>query len=52
MDWAAALLRLRVSSLEDNPQAVMDSLVCLLKTREDSEAMSGEIVERMVARAV
>jgi hypothetical protein len=31
---------------------VLDSLVCLVKTREDSEAMTGETVERMVARAV
>jgi MoxR-like ATPase len=52
LDWAAALLRLEVSSLADNPQAVMDSLVCLLKTREDSEAMTGQTIERMVARAV
>jgi len=52
LDWAAALLSLKVASLEDNPQAVLDSLVCLVKTREDSEAMTGETVERMVARAV
>lgn len=52
LDWAAALLRLKVDSLADNPQAVMDSLVCLLKTREDSEAMREDTVERMVARAV
>lgn len=52
LDWAAALLRLKVDSLDDNPEAVMDSLVCLLKTREDSEAMTEATVERMVARAV
>jgi len=52
LDWVAALLRLKVNSLEDDPQAVMDSMVCLLKTREDSEAMSKSMVERMVARAV
>ena len=52
LDWAEALLRLKVDSLADNPQAVMDSLVCLLKTREDSEAMREDTVERMVARAV
>ncbi len=52
LDWAAALLRLEVDSLADSPEAVMDSLVCLLKTREDSEAMTEETVERMVARAV
>lgn len=52
LDWAAALLRLKVDSLDENPEAVMDSLVCLLMTREDSEAMTEATVERMVARAV
>jgi len=52
LDWAAALLSLDVDSLDDNPEAVMDSLVCLLKTREDSEAMTEATVERMVARAI
>lgn len=52
LDWAAALLRLNVASLEQDPEAVMDSLVCLLKTREDSEAMGRETVDRLVARAV
>ncbi|MGB5613190.1 MAG: MoxR family ATPase, partial [Sedimenticolaceae bacterium] len=35
LDWAAALLRLEVPSLDADPQVVLDSLVCLLKTRED-----------------
>jgi len=52
LDWAAALLRLDVSSLDADPQAVLDSLVCLLKTREDSAALGAPDVERLVARAV
>jgi len=52
LDWAAALLRLDVASLDDDPQAVLDSLVCLLKTREDCAGLGQPEVERLVARAV
>jgi MoxR-like ATPase len=52
LDWAAALMRLKVSTLDGDIEAVMDSLVCLLKTREDSEGLRQAEVERLVARAV
>jgi len=52
LDWTAALLRLDVSALEDDLDAVMDSLTCLLKTREDSASMDKAVVERMIARAI
>ncbi len=52
LDWAAALLRLEVPSLDADPQVVLDSLVCLLKTREDSAGIGQVEVERLVARAV
>ena len=52
LDWAAALLRLDINTLEAEPQTVMDSLVCLLKTREDSAQLDAVAVERLVARAV
>jgi len=52
LDWAAALMRLKVSSLDGDIEAVMDSLVCLLKTREDAEGLTQGEVERLVARAV
>ncbi len=52
LDWAAALMRLGVNSLDQDIEAVMDSLVCLLKTREDSKDVSQVEVERMVARSV
>ena len=52
LDWAAALLRLEVPSLDSDPQVVLDSLVCLLKTREDSAGLGQVEVERLVARAV
>ena len=52
LDWSAALLRLDVKSLDQDLDAVMDSLVCLLKTREDSGSLSAPDVERLIARAV
>jgi MoxR-like ATPase len=52
LDWAAALLRLEVPSLDADPQVVLDSLVCLLKTREDSAGLGEVEVQRLVARAV
>ena len=52
LDWAAALLRLDVNSLDSEPQAIMDSMVCLLKTREDSAGLDRVEVERLLARAV
>jgi MoxR-like ATPase len=52
LDWAAALLRLDVKGLDQDPEAVMDSLVCLLKTREDAEAVTRADLERRIARAV
>ncbi len=51
LDWAAALMRLNVSSLDTDPDVIMDSLVCLLKTREDSEITKQE-VQQLLARAV
>lgn len=51
LDWAAALVNRKVASLGDDPVAVMDSLACLLKTREDREALVPEVSERLVAKA-
>jgi MoxR-like ATPase len=50
LDWAAALLRLNVDSLEvAAPEAILDSLTALLKTRADRAALTTEVVQRMVA---
>lgn len=50
LDWAAALLKLGVSSLdEEGTECVMDSLAALVKTREDRNSLTPEIVARMVA---
>ncbi|MGA8259184.1 MAG: MoxR family ATPase [Arenicellales bacterium] len=51
LDWSAALMRLGISSLDSEPEAIMDSLVCLLKTRED-RGITEQEVQRLIARAV
>jgi MoxR-like ATPase len=50
LDWVAALLRLRISSLDEaSPEALLDSLTTLLKTRNDRAAITAEVAQRMVA---
>jgi len=50
LDWAAALLRLDIKALEEaTPEAILDSLTTLLKTRTDRAAITQDVVERMVA---
>ena len=50
LDWAAALLRLKVDSLENaTPEAILDSLAALLKTRADRASMTSDVVRKMVA---
>ncbi len=50
LDWAAALLHLGVSRLDENSlEAVMDSLAALVKTRDDRIALSTDVVARLVA---
>lgn len=52
LDWAAALLKLGVDRLDRNPETLRETLVCLLKTREDQEGMGPETVARLTAKAV
>ncbi len=50
LDWAAALMRLNVKQLENDPVKIMASLVCLLKTREDRSAITEDVFQQLVAR--
>jgi MoxR-like ATPase len=52
LDWAAALLNLGITSLDEDMEVIQDSLVCLLKTREDSVRLEPFEIERLIARAV
>ncbi len=50
LDWAAALLQLKVQTLDAiAPETVLDSLTALLKTRNDRLALTSDVVQRMVA---
>jgi MoxR-like ATPase len=51
LDWAAALVRLRVGSLDANPDFIADTLACLLKTREDLAAMPPTVTARLLAQS-
>ncbi len=50
LDWAAALLRLNVDTLDSaTPEAILDSLTALLKTRADRASITADVIQRMVA---
>jgi MoxR-like ATPase len=51
LDWVAALSGLGVSSLQENPETIHQTLLCLLKTREDRQAIPLEVFERLAGAA-
>ena len=50
LDWAAALVGLNLRDLHDDPEALHDTLLCLLKTREDRTRINREVTERLLGR--
>jgi hypothetical protein len=50
LDWAAALVGLEVRNLHDNPEAVHETLMCLLKTREDRSRVTREVSARLLGK--
>ncbi|SPE27517.1 aerobic carbon monoxide dehydrogenase, ATPase accessory protein coxD [Burkholderiales bacterium] len=52
LDWAAALVKMRIRSLDTNPDFLAQTLVCLLKTREDRAAMPPSVTARLLAQSV
>jgi MoxR-like ATPase len=51
LDWVAALVGLDISGLQDDPETVHQTLLCLLKTRDDREAIPLEVFERLAGTA-
>jgi len=51
LDWTAALLRLDLNTISDSPEAVLATLGCLLKTREDHDALPEVTVQKLLNRA-
>ena len=52
LDWARALVGMNVEDLTQDMEAVQHSLLCLLKTKADREALPRQAVERIMAKAV
>ena len=50
LDWTAALMGLGVNDLRDDLAVVHESLLCLLKTREDQALIPLEVVERIAGK--
>ena len=50
LDWAAALVGLKVTRLEEDRTAVYETLSCVLKTREDRARISREVAERLIGK--
>ena len=50
LDWAASLAGLGVKNLQDNPEAVYDTLMCLLKTNEDRSRITREVAARLLGK--
>jgi MoxR-like ATPase len=48
LDWVRALHRLEWKGLPDDPQALMATLACLLKTREDRFQLGEERVRQLI----
>ena len=51
LDWASAIAGMGVSDLSDDPGLLQASMVCLLKTARDKDAVSGEVLQRIVGKA-
>jgi MoxR-like ATPase len=50
LDWAAALLGLELKDLHSNPEAVYDSIMCLLKTQEDKLRFTPDVAARLLGK--
>ena len=50
LDWAATLAGLEVHDLRQEPEAVYETMICLLKTREDRAQVSREVSERLLGK--
>jgi len=51
LDWAAALIQLDVEKLNNDPELIMGSLVCVLKTRDDRDLVTNDVLEQLLMNA-
>jgi len=52
LDWARALVGFELEDLRDDPEAVRESLLCLLKTHSDQQGLPLEKVETIMGRVL
>jgi MoxR-like ATPase len=50
LDWAATLAGLDFHDLRQEPEIVHETMMCLLKTREDSSRLTREVTERLLGK--
>jgi MoxR-like ATPase len=50
LDWAATLAGLGVEDLRQEPEAVYDTLICVLKTREDRAGFTRDTSDRLLGK--
>ena len=50
LDWAAALVGLDIRDLNDAPETVHETLICLLKTHEDRARITPEVTQRLLGK--
>lgn len=50
LDWATALVGLKVEQLEDNLDLLQASLICLLKTEADQRAIVPDVTRRLLGK--
>ena len=50
IDWAASLVGLGLARIDGASDAVLESLMCLIKTREDQGNLSREVAERLIGK--
>ncbi len=50
LDWAAALAGLGLRDLRQEPEAVYDTLICLVKTAEDRSRVTREVAARLLGK--
>ena len=50
LDWAATLAGLDIHDLRQEPEVVHETMMCLLKTREDRSRLTREVTDRLLGK--
>lgn len=50
LDWAAALAGLGIEDLRAEPEAVFETMLCLIKTAEDKSRVTREVSDRLLGK--